>query len=656
MNKTTENSMAPSQATLLLSAMSQVFPYHWSSFYTKGKLLKGDPVPTPPTLIIDLIKQCSFGCPFCFASDTQSRGRMLTLSQLTPIIEGFRGIPKVTLIGGEPFEHPQIKEIMQLLWNNVTEEVEIFTNGAAIPDELESADNWLTGLLPPDASRSLCLSLAADNCHKDRHGDKRFELLVSRLLYWQSRGLCCARFNVTDGRFYTLDYIDLPTAREVIDELSLRLWNEFKEALAHDRLVDLFYLNPLIVQGRQPDEGPLLEYLRVSDFIFNPEMVLSMDRDNKPVLLSALNAAWMKSPPQSLVLSDFSEESIEEVVSSKVVGRRLKFDRIQGLQELFEAYASGRHENIESIAGDGDDSLLPELRDAILSGDSGSIENLFEAALILHDFKAILSSPELYFEGLADEILKIIEQPQRMPLEVTGHYNTDKLGLPVLQMVVKKLLGRGDNKKYFWSCFQKLWQPFLDCGDKGLEPLLIAESRSLGRLPRDYGGPVPLDLTTLHTGFGDWPGSSDYLLETRLIIRPGRVVEYGFSSEIQWFETGSGTDSAERLLLYCDMLLGNELASELRDRMQKLARCDTAKELFSKPPNDPLSTHTAQFFSNPQTLYEYVAFDRNRNKAVYDNPHLLEKLLNLDYKGFAENRVKKWKRKLGFWLAECERK
>ena len=84
---------------------------------------------------------------------------------------------------------------------------------------------------------------------------RRFEGLVRTFLRWRAEGRIRARFNVTDGRIYTLDYIDLPTARKVVGELSPTLWREFSEALARDELAEYFYLNPVVAQGRQKDDG-----------------------------------------------------------------------------------------------------------------------------------------------------------------------------------------------------------------------------------------------------------------------------------------------------------------------------------------------------------------------------------------------------------------
>ena len=71
---------------------------------------------SPEILDISIIKTCNFSCPYCYQSSTPNKKSMLTLNDISWLIDFFGNHKpyQVALGGGEPTLHPQFTEILEL--------------------------------------------------------------------------------------------------------------------------------------------------------------------------------------------------------------------------------------------------------------------------------------------------------------------------------------------------------------------------------------------------------------------------------------------------------------------------------------------------------------------------------------------------------------
>lgn len=82
--------------------------------------------------LVQITERCDLRCAHCFVSATQHGGDM-SLDQLTPEVLGrllAARVANVTITGGEPFVHPALLEIVELLAAHV--DVTICTNGVSV--------------------------------------------------------------------------------------------------------------------------------------------------------------------------------------------------------------------------------------------------------------------------------------------------------------------------------------------------------------------------------------------------------------------------------------------------------------------------------------------------------------------------------------------
>ena len=650
-------------AAEVLTGLQRLFPHYGSSFYAKGKVVKRDPPPSPATVVLDLIRKCSFGCAFCFASRTLSRGDWTTLVKLDPLLATLGGLPKITLIGGEPFEHPEIQAVLDSLWGVVEEEIEIFTNGAAIPENVQAAERWVKKLTRRKRLARLRLTLAIDLWHKANHGTERFEQLIETLLALEAEGLIKAMFNVTDRRIYTHDYLDLPSIRETLGELAPMLWRHFDSLIDRRRVEDSFYLNPLIVQGRQAEEAGT-EMLRAVDFLFHPEVVVT-EREGSLVAASALNAVWMDPMPEPLVIGELTPATAAGRFLDEVVGRRLDFERRPWWRPVFAAFVSTgkeRRENLKKAerlcrGSEADDPAFGPACRLLAEGADADATPWFEAARLYADFRVFLEDPLQIFERLADYVLALLTDPasRDLALDLSGRPDFDKFRLPVLRRVVERLSESGIDLDLFHQP-KRLWAALVEGGGRKT-PILKSGQRTLGHLPRADSLPVPLANTSLQTGFAAWPDPrAQYTVRLRLRFRPGEPPDYA-PDGVEAAPTGrtreQGLRDIRRLLSFWDCMYG-ALAPHLRSVLKGKGDSEwkgRLNDLLDAPLSDPLAEPSFRFSWNLTEVFEYLSFDPNRNRAAYDNLPLLKLLVDFDgYKEYEPGEVARFKDSLHYWL------
>lgn len=132
----------------------------------------------PPQMkvMLQITERCNLKCAHCFAESRESGSQMSLENIQKIIIPRFNEsqVVKVTLTGGEPLTHPQVKEIVaSLLENSIG--VSICTNGTLIDME------WIQELAQYD---NVHFNVSLDGFRANSHGRFRgmTELTFSRLL------------------------------------------------------------------------------------------------------------------------------------------------------------------------------------------------------------------------------------------------------------------------------------------------------------------------------------------------------------------------------------------------------------------------------------------------------------------------------------------
>ncbi len=363
-------------------------PYFRSSFYLKAKLSNTNPQALPIQATVDITHQCSLGCPFCFASEVACRGDHFPVEPLCSLLHTLHGLPSLVLIGGEPFEHPEIQRILPIALQNFGE-VEVYTSGAFFTD-LERLRQRLTGI-PKNLRQRLRLVLSVDAVHKQVLASQA-ENILQTVLEAEEQGMCRVRFNVTDATFSTHRYLGVPEVSECLETLSPALNQRFQNALSLDRVDEWFQFNPVIVQGKQEADGRA-ELLRLSDLLFHPEPVFRWQNGHID-LLRNLNAAWMPSPPPGLLVGPVEPDNLAETF---------------------------RHHFLAAEE----------------MGEDGS--PLSEGDLILTRLRRYLETPEGYQDALAQRALSVLPT-QGLAVELSSFWRVDRLGPGVYRRLLSQYL------------------------------------------------------------------------------------------------------------------------------------------------------------------------------------------------------------------------
>lgn len=88
---------------------------------------------------INITRRCNLHCPYCYVSnyinqENQHKELDLSLERIKQLVD-ISSIDSVYLTGGEPFMHPQIKEIINYFYEN-GKKINIATNGLLLDDDM----------------------------------------------------------------------------------------------------------------------------------------------------------------------------------------------------------------------------------------------------------------------------------------------------------------------------------------------------------------------------------------------------------------------------------------------------------------------------------------------------------------------------------------
>lgn len=98
-----------------------------------------EPVQNVVSLNLDILSICNFKCPYCYNSKKyRNIKKLLSLDKIQYIIDEINKnkhkiIFDITIVGGEPFMHPQLSKIVEMFSGcNKIRHIDIFTNGSII--------------------------------------------------------------------------------------------------------------------------------------------------------------------------------------------------------------------------------------------------------------------------------------------------------------------------------------------------------------------------------------------------------------------------------------------------------------------------------------------------------------------------------------------
>ena len=287
-----------------LVRLAKLHPHYFNSFYRRVRVVREAPQPMPAAVTVDVTHRCALQCPFCIAADVLDQ-RDMPPAAFELICEQLVGISRMTLIGGEPFQHPEF-EAMVARARETAEEVEVFTNGLALGTNVPRASERLLSRLPAASDEWLTLVLSVDPGHASQMSPGRLRAVVDGLLLAASKGHCRARFSVTHPALSTGIYLDTDTVTTAIAEVAPKLADHFMECLDEGRVQETFYFNSVICALPPPEDlredstvsvAPGPEVLRLEDLLWSPEIAVTFNRDGQPEVFTSLASMWSNRPP-----------------------------------------------------------------------------------------------------------------------------------------------------------------------------------------------------------------------------------------------------------------------------------------------------------------------------------------------------------------------
>ncbi len=617
-----------------LVRLAALHPHYFNSFYRRVRVIREAPRPMAAAATVDVTHRCALRCPFCIAADILEH-RDMPLPSFRAVCDALAGIDRLTLIGGEPFQHPDLPALVERA-RRTAREVEVFTNGLALGSRPEDAARRLRDLLP-DADRSwLTLVLSVDPGHANQMSPGRLQRVVDGLLEAEEAGLCTARFSVTHDSLATGIYLDTDTVTRAIGEVAPRLADLFMARLLDGRVQGTFYFNSVICAQPPADRhgdatvagmaGP--EVLRLEDLAFSPEVALSFDREGEPRVFTSLASMWSSQPPPRTVLGTLEEAGDE------LLRRSVEDDR------FLAGWLLQDNPTVPAKTHRG-------WRDAMVVADSpASRDRLLRAYLPFHRLiawdggralaRAQVRVPAgLIAAGIGDRVLRWGGEEGEGTLD----------GVRLRALLDRCAVLPGEEERLA-DGIARDWHGRFGLDGAGPRAPVYAGARELlgKRVPQAPGERQPLDRVHLPQE----PGFSD---RDELVVRP--VVE--------WYPDGRrflrfpgiepGTDDrpaavAAALLRLLEMVScagGTELAHKVHQRLPAPLQELAGPPAGERPPAGLRPDDLAGAFHE-------CTFDRNRQRADEDNPELLAILLAYAHQHFPAAAVRTFRSRALTWL------
>ncbi len=334
------------ESAAVLDTLAAVEPLFWTPFYNRARLYRGRPRPETPEVIVDVTKDCPFDCSFCFASETLDSGRRMTPDLLRSLATELAGVPRLTLVGGEPLTHPQLRQVMAIL-AEAHPQIEIYSNALALPDDPQKRADWLRDRFA-DLPARITLTVAVDRYHQQQYGAQTYADKIDAMLQLANdpESPVDVRFNVTAENLSTAGYLVVERIERCLEALHPPLLHAFAAALRSGRADRLFQFNPIVRLGRAADAAG--EYLQAEDALFEPQVVLAPTADDGAELLASLPATWMPEPPALLRHGTVAGDQLAATLRASFVHERLGTWLLPALAPAFDWLHAARHGRAEA--------------------------------------------------------------------------------------------------------------------------------------------------------------------------------------------------------------------------------------------------------------------------------------------------------------------
>jgi hypothetical protein len=534
------------------------------------------------------------------------------------VADELHGIGRITLIGGEPFQHPALDSLVRTA-QVAAGEVEIFTNGLALGSEPLAAGQRILQRIPKADKKWLALVLSVDPTHDQQLPTGRLGAAVEGLLAAEEQGLVRARFSITHPALRTGEYVDTDTISQAIGEVSPHLAKIFMDRLMEGRIQETFYFNSVICTSTLDRVGES-EAVRLEDLVFAPEIAISFDHRGQPVVFSSLAAMWAAKPPAAAVLGTLDEA--DSILRNRLLKRPRSShsawnDAWQLATEQDNKQALSRlHRGAESL-------------DMIMQWDSGKTVAAAEAERTI----------EWLSKGIGDRF--------------TSYGGDEGIGMLDGQKTVRTI-------KAVLS--QPIWRNHLveststwlaDLYEHGAARYIGPRELLGKKVPLSPGSSHPLDRIHL-------PGEQGFSARDELVIRPrllffpdGRV-----SLQMADIQPGSKTSQAldkkdkglERLLDLLSTVGGKDWVEEIVQLLPTALR-HTARHLL------PVTLRTIQIPPANDLIIAFseATFDRNRQRADEDNQELLALVLVVGGDHYPPPAMRKFRSRALTWLERTAR-
>lgn len=627
----------------ILDLVAQVSPHFFNSFYRRVKVIRQRPAPMPPSVTLDITHRCALRCPFCIASDVLEQ-RDMPMETFEGLCLALRGVDRITLIGGEPAQHPQFSDMVTLARSSCRE-VEVFTNGLFLGADPRNVEQRIRRLVVDPSSDWLTLVLSADPGHAGQMGSDRLQKAIGAVLHAQHLGLCRTRFSVTHEELGSGSYVDADTVSRALEGVSPELSRWFQEGIMNGDLQRSFYFNSVICTQPSPDSfspgssgpgsrlpGP--ELLRLEDLLESPEVAFTFDREGKPSFVSSLASMWSKEPPGGTLLSPGREGAIELL--------RRSLGNEAGLAEL--AMDSGAELPI---------GTHPLWREAWLraqTGEAGTRFRLLRGCAAFHRFASwdggesvvrdrVRELMSFVGKGTGDRALQwgLEEAERRSDSRVLADFARDLSHAGYRDAIID---GMGSAIRTLFSN-----------GDGWVAPQWVGGRELLGRrVPHSEG--ERFSLQRLH--LLDEPG---FTARDELVLRPAieLLPDARFRLSLPGIVPGTGPSPPEmiqlalvRLLDLVSLIAGLEVAQEVHQRLPDGLRDYAARPIRSLLPQ--LS------YPDALSVYQECSFDRNRQSGDEDNPELLALALRAGQERFTSSEMKPLRQAALTWLERWTRR
>jgi hypothetical protein len=568
------------------------------------------PVPVPPTVTLNITGRCALACAFCIAD----AGRRSPIRDMEPgfvrdVARRFEGIRRVILMGGEPFEHPAITEIVAALSARSVGEIEIFTSGA-----------WLLGgrrarvldLLSAVPASRVALTFAVDDFHRHHFGERYPALLADALSLEGERPSRAVRFNVTSERITSRRYVSEAEIEAILAPFGPAVQGAYVDARRRGAVAERFYFNPVVRQGRQV--GGAGEHPKLSDLVRNPEIVIAA-REDAPTMFSSLNASWLPSPPAFAVLGRFGRDRPEDMVARFAA-------RVLGLPEAPDPEALQ--------AGDGARAL--------------------EARAVLE----LLGDPapaRAWADAMASRSLGALDVGGDAIHEASAEGDLDLFDLRVIRALVGLLCREEANRRTLLDGLARTLET--EVLERGLSPVAVLPALDDFGVSDGDDAAVPLARTCLSLGDARHP-AGEKLVTVRPVLLAGQGLLSVSIRGLAWERAYSADEASASLARYLEdlaFILGPELFAGLAARHVPGRGAPLADAL---PAFAPILAAPEAFALRDDACdavrwFDRLTFQRSIGKPLYDNPILLDEVLALPLPGCTESSARRLRDKARYF-------